>query len=255
MSSRLRKQICFAAACALGTFASTAAFARDSRSPFIATFPEAAEAPQGFVEMCARDKVLCHAGLNTSSADFAQNAAAPVATGRGTAAALPFKAVYHGAAAIRAAVSAPRDQQTDYRMIQAVNSSVNRFTAQVSDIVSAGVEERWNRIAASRSPMGDCEDFAIEKRARLLEAGFSPERLFYSVVYKAGFGLHTVLIARLDDADYVLDSATPHILTWSKTKYVWLRAQSTVDPMLWFRVDTSPASHLANKSDSAPNAG
>lgn len=132
------------------------------------------------------------------------------------------------------------------RLVRKINRKVNQTTRQVSDMTSAGVEERWNRLTPGRGAMGDCEDIAIEKRMRLVEAGFDPQRLFYAVVYKSGFGLHTVLIVRMDDADYVLDSASPHILRWSQTKYVWLRAQSTSDAMLWRKIETQTPSVLVH---------
>jgi predicted transglutaminase-like cysteine proteinase len=53
---------------------------------------------------------------------------------------------------------------------------------------------------------GDCEDFAILKRALLLGAGFSDEALFLCLVMVPGLGAHAVLLVRTDDGMRVLDS-------------------------------------------------
>lgn len=121
-------------------------------------------------------------------------------------------------------------------LVRAINREVNRQVVPVPDIASHGVEEEWDRPGRVGRPAGDCEDYAIEKRMRLVEAGFPADRLFYAVVYRANFGLHTVLVARLSDGDYVLDSANPQVLPWTRVRYSWLRVQSTTNPYLWRRV-------------------
>ncbi|WP_422632294.1 transglutaminase-like cysteine peptidase [Sphingobium sp.] len=138
-------------------------------------------------------------------------------------------------------IAMPANIGDEALMVRAINKQVNRQVVRVSDSVSKGVDEEWDRPGKIGRPPGDCEDFAIEKRMRLIDAGFPPDRMFFAVVYKARFGLHTVLVTRLNDGDYVLDSATPDVVRWSKTPYVWLRAQSPQDPMRWTRIGT-PAS-------------
>ncbi|MET1755186.1 transglutaminase-like cysteine peptidase [Novosphingobium sp. RD2P27] len=121
-------------------------------------------------------------------------------------------------------------------LLKKVNSRVNRHVRQVSDYDVLGTDERWDRPGSGREAVGDCEDLAIEKRMQLVEAGFAPNALFYSTVYKHGFGLHAVLIARTEQGDVVLDSLSPHIIPWNKAKYSWLRVQSTEDPTVWRRI-------------------
>lgn len=123
-----------------------------------------------------------------------------------------------------------------HKLVKQVNSQVNRFIIPVTDRNAMGVDEYWRRPVAGENPMGDCEDYAIEKRMRLMQAGFPADRLFYSVVFVRGYGLHTILIARMDDGDYVLDNFTPRILHWSKVNYVWLRRQMPGRPLDWARV-------------------
>jgi predicted transglutaminase-like cysteine proteinase len=118
------------------------------------------------------------------------------------------------------------------KVLRRVNSDVNRHTVQAGDLETSGVDERWQR----PNGVGDCEDLAIEKRARLIAGGFPPDRLFLAVAFRRGFGLHTLLIARLPDGDRVLDSLSPHVLRWNQVGYRWLRQQSAMDPMVWRRI-------------------
>lgn len=140
-------------------------------------------------------------------------------------------------------------------LLKKVNSRVNRHVRQVSDYDARGTDERWDRPGYGRQAVGDCEDLAIEKRMQLVEEGFAPNALFYSTVYKRGFGLHLVLIARTEQGDMVLDSLTPHILPWNKAKYSWLRVQSTEDPTLWRRLGTPVAVPVLAAETAHPISG
>lgn len=172
----------------------------------------AADAPMGFTDMCRRDATLCLLGVSGNARTAAQ---------------------------------------TDLHMLaKAINSDVNRHVTQRTDIASVGIPEYWQRLAA-HSPVGDCEDIAIEKRIRLAEAGFPAERMFYGVAFVRKLGLHTVLIVRLDDGDYVLDSITPHVLRWEQSHYVWLRKQVPGSPMEWQRIDGGTTTTIAAR-DTTP---
>lgn len=212
-----------------------------------AFFPvgEKADAPFGFVEMCARDRALCLLG---------QRPEAPVRYAAASVSPLMLKASYspEGSAPALAiparADFADRIPQAEppapmlMAMIKSVNKAVNRAVVQVSDMDHMGVGEHWDRLSGDPRPVGDCEDIAIEKRARLEQAGFPARRLFYAVAFVPRFGLHTLLIARLDNGDYVLDSLSPHIVRWDQVRYVWLRQQMPGSPLDWARVDGKPRS-------------
>lgn len=124
----------------------------------------------------------------------------------------------------------------DMELLKKVNSEVNRSVVQVYDSVSIGRDEYWQRPTPGKSLYGDCEDIAIEKRMRLLEAGYPADKMFFAVAYLPRYGLHVLLVARMADGDYVMDSLSPHILRWSDIRYSWLRLQSIDDPMKWTRV-------------------
>ncbi|HWK37089.1 transglutaminase-like cysteine peptidase [Sphingomonas sp.] len=86
----------------------------------------------------------------------------------------------------------------------------------------------------------DCKDLAIEKRLRLIEAGFPADRLRVAVVYSRSAGLHILLVAQTDDrGEVVLDSRQDRIVRWDKARYRWLSVQSADDPMAWFSAMTA----------------
>jgi predicted transglutaminase-like cysteine proteinase len=224
-------------------------------SPFV-TVGSQADAPVGFVELCARDQLLCRAGMAAAGGanpQFQPTAATSPATGSGTADAVVFGT---GATVTRKRLRAFRTIARDMNdvdgrelaLLDAVNHAVNRQVVQMPDFISTGEEDEWVRPGVSGRPAGDCEDIALEKRMRLIEAGFPADRLFYSVVYKRNFGLHLILIARTGLGDVVLDSAQPDIMPWHKARYVWLRIQSPSDPMHWSRIGSISIAGRETKS-------
>lgn len=119
-------------------------------------------------------------------------------------------------------------------MLKQVNHHVNSRVRQRTDAEIYGVGELWRRSGDGRNAVGDCEDLAIEKRAELIAAGFPPDRLAFAVVYSRDAGLHTVLVARTEVEDVVLDGRSPYVTNWSKVPYSWISVQSMNDPMLWY---------------------
>ncbi len=203
-----------------------------------------ADAPLGFISMCLRDDDLCHARLPGKAPDRAaapspqpaRPIGLPLAFGMAGTASIADRAPAGKPFRAKAARALTYDADNPLRTLQRLNREVNRQIVQVSDLNAIGIEERWDRPGRIGRPAGDCEDIAVEKRMRLIEAGFPAERLFYAVVYRPNFGLHTILVARLPSGDHVLDSATPRIVRWHQSRYVWLRIQSVDDSMRWSTV-------------------
>lgn len=170
-----------------------------------------ADAPHGFVAMCARDAEMCQ--RSSRSSDVRETAGRAEKMVR----------------------------------LRKVNSHVNARVYQRSDFQSYGVAELWTLPGGGSRPSGDCEDLALEKRSLLLQSGyFAPDTLVLAVIYSGRTGLHTVLVARLEDGDYVLDSADRAIVRWDRAGYTWLRQQSRENPLSWLTVErsnTSATSH------------
>lgn len=245
-----------------------------SAAPAFLPIGEMADAPAGFAEMCERDAFLCDLGRDDSLADAAGIRFARAEGGVGGDPSLsPTGAIRpangradRGEAAAPEADQAPiivmappaRDGEPSrkqlFKMLKQVNARVNREIYPMVDERIYGVGEYWQRPDQSR-PMGDCEDYAIEKRVRLMDQGFPASRLFYAVVYHPIKGLHTVLVARLPDGDFLLDNMTPHIVRWSQARFSWLRQQLPGQPDRWARIgDKRPDASYA-RADNAAGGG
>jgi predicted transglutaminase-like cysteine proteinase len=108
-----------------------------------------------------------------------------------------------------------------------VNVQVNHDIAPKHDDV-----DRWLPDAFA----GDCEDFALTKRQRLIDLGWAPSQLLIAVVDDPGQGPQAVLIARTDQGDLVLDNLTDTVLPWQATGLTFLSRQSEKLPAMWVKL-------------------
>jgi predicted transglutaminase-like cysteine proteinase len=98
--------------------------------------------------------------------------------------------------------------------LEAVNGYVNGRVRFVDDRVQFGVADRWQAPADTLARgKGDCEDFALAKRAMLRAAGVSDKDL-YLVVLKdlSRRADHAVLVVRAAGRFLVLDNGTDRIV-------------------------------------------
>ncbi len=120
--------------------------------------------------------------------------------------------------------------EANWREIVRVNATVNREVAPVTDMDHHGVVELWSY---PEDGQGDCEDYVLEKRKRLIRAGFPRSALLITVVRdKKGDG-HAVLIVKTDRGDFILDNQAPKVLAWSETGYRFIKRQSQEHPKRW----------------------
>ena len=118
------------------------------------------------------------------------------------------------------------DEKT-WREIVKVNASVNREIEPVTDMEHHGVVELWSYPTDGK---GDCEDYVLEKRRRLMRAGLPRQALLITVVRdKKGDG-HAVLTVKTDRGDFVLDNQAAKVLSWSETGYRFIKRQSQDTP-------------------------
>jgi predicted transglutaminase-like cysteine proteinase len=115
--------------------------------------------------------------------------------------------------------------------LSSVNGFVNRRIRERSDIQTAGQADDW-RVPTRE---GDCEDFAILKKAELLKRGWPASALLLTVATLGGEG-HTVLTVRTDKGDLVLDNRTSAIRDWSRTPYRYFARQSQSNSGKWMRI-------------------
>lgn len=105
-------------------------------------------------------------------------------------------------------------EQAVLARLEAINSYVNARVRFVDDRIQFGVADRWqapsDTLARGR---GDCEDFALAKRAMLRAAGVADQDL-YLVVLKdlSRRADHAVLVVRAAGRFLVLDNGTDRIV-------------------------------------------
>ncbi len=104
-----------------------------------------------------------------------------------------------------------------FKEMERVNRYVNDRVKPMTDLEHYGVVEKWTY---PEDGYGDCEDYVLEKRRRLIQAGWPRGALLITVVRdKKGDG-HAVLTVRTDRGEYVLDNQEDEILAWSDTAIV-----------------------------------
>ena len=104
-----------------------------------------------------------------------------------------------------------------------VNRVVNTTIQPVTDEAHWGVPDRWD---LAEDGSGDCEDFQLLKRHRLVEAGLPRRAMRMTVVLDENNEGHAVLVVRTDRGDLVLDNKTRAVLPWHQTGYVFIKRES-----------------------------
>ena len=113
-----------------------------------------------------------------------------------------------------------------------VNADVNRSIRPVANWIRYGPDDPWS----VEPKAGDCKDFALTKKARLLKLGWPSNSLLMALAYTADGGLHAVLIVRTDRGDFVLDNLRNDIRRWSAKLYRWESIQSPTEEWAWYQL-------------------
>lgn len=125
-----------------------------------------------------------------------------------------------------------RIQLTPARLseLKRVNDQVNTAVVPVTDLEHYGKVDWWTYPVDGK---GDCEDYALEKRRRLIVLGWPESTLLITVVRDQNNEGHAILTVRTDEGDFVLDNQLREILRWADTPYVFIKEQSQHNPLLW----------------------
>jgi predicted transglutaminase-like cysteine proteinase len=109
-----------------------------------------------------------------------------------------------------------------WQTIVQVNRQVNGSIKARTDRAHWGVEDRWD---FAEDGYGDCEDYQLVKRRRLVEAGFPRRALRMTVVIdEIGEG-HAVMMVRTDRGDFILDNKHNAVLPWNQTGYTYVKRE------------------------------
>jgi predicted transglutaminase-like cysteine proteinase len=127
-----------------------------------------------------------------------------------------------------------------WRLIARTNDAVNRAIVERNDQEIYGVSEYWALPLETGLKVGDCEDYALEKRRALIAAGVPAHALSIAVVVTPQAQEHAVLLVATDRGEYVLDNLTPWVLPWTKTPYQWRERQVAGSASHWAMAAVAP---------------
>jgi predicted transglutaminase-like cysteine proteinase len=117
-----------------------------------------------------------------------------------------------------------------WKQLVRINRDVNDAIEPVSDLEHWGTLEKWSFPTDGK---GDCEDYVLEKRKRLTDAGWPRQSLLITVVRdKKGDG-HAVLTVKTDRGDFILDNQEAKVKAWTETGYKFVKRQSEQHPNKW----------------------
>lgn len=124
-------------------------------------------------------------------------------------------------------------------LLTEVNRTVNHTISSVTDLEHWGVLDRWDYASDG---LGDCEDFQLLKRKKLVQSGVPRRALLMTVVLDEHNEGHAVLMVRTDRGDLILDNKRDAILSWQATGYTYIKRESAMDTS-W--VSLAPAASVA----------
>lgn len=128
---------------------------------------------------------------------------------------------------------APRVTSFGWSVIRDVNVSVNSDIMPMTDMDMFGKDEVWSYPDTA----GDCEDFVLLKRKKLMEKGFSASDLLITVVRKPDGEGHAVLTVRTAQGDFILDNLENEVKLWTKTPYRFLKRQASFNSGRWVTIE------------------
>jgi predicted transglutaminase-like cysteine proteinase len=117
----------------------------------------------------------------------------------------------------------------DWQALNRINQQVNGAIEAKTDNDHWGVEDVWD---LAEDGYGDCEDYQLVKRRRLVEAGFPRRALRMTVVIDEEGAGHAVMMVRTNRGDFILDNKRNAILPWHKTGYVYIKREGD-EGMAW----------------------
>ncbi len=126
--------------------------------------------------------------------------------------------------------------------LSAINDAVNTGVRPATDQELFGRPEVWEFPDGA----GDCEDFVLLKRRKLIEKGWPTAALLITVVRQSNGDGHAVLSVTTNQGDLVLDNLDAEIKLWSETSYRYLKRQSEYDSGAWMGIEDDRSEALVS---------
>jgi predicted transglutaminase-like cysteine proteinase len=138
---------------------------------------------------------------------------------------------------VRPGMSAPMSFTQIWSDLNSVNRSVNVEIAAHADVDASG---HPNDVWTLSPKSGDCEDYVLTKRHRLMVLGWPSRQLLIAVAATPTGEGHAVLVVRTPNGDLVLDNRSDRIERPNATDLTWLKVQSAENPLYWYSVLSEP---------------
>jgi predicted transglutaminase-like cysteine proteinase len=120
-----------------------------------------------------------------------------------------------------------------WERVRQINGQINRRYRSATDARIYGRNEYWARPSGNARRLADCEDYVLEKRVALIDAGVPADALTIATARTWRGEHHAVLILATSEGDFVLDNLVRDVLPWSRSPYRWGVRQSSSDPLVW----------------------
>lgn len=133
---------------------------------------------------------------------------------------------------VNSANNAPRvhlDMATQ-TLLKVVTRSVNRAIWPETDERHYGRGEYWD---IPTDGYGNCKDYALTKRKKLIEAGLPERALRVAIVVTPRENRHVVLTVSTDHGDLVLDNLNDDVKPWTEIAYQWIERQDNSGGLGW----------------------
>lgn len=127
----------------------------------------------------------------------------------------------------------PRVTEYGWQTVRDINTTVNRTIIAMTDKELYGRDEVWEYPVDA----GDCEDYVLLKRKKLMEKGFAAGDLLITVVRKPDGEGHAVLTMRTSEGDFILDNLDDEVKLWSETPYTYLKRQASFHSGRWVTIE------------------
>jgi len=220
-------------------------------------------APTGYLELCARSPIDCRgaptdkldliaAGARTALIEKRQSQirtakvdgrGAPVQAPAAAPVVAPLADNLHSASYVRVNLDAPTME-----MVIALNDKVNHAIRAETDQEIYHVADYWTAPGLEPGARGDCEDFALEKRRLLIEAGIPSQALSIAIVRTPAGEVHAVLVVAAKQGDYILDNLHGEVKAWQMTGYSWISRQAPGNDLGWVSLVPANPVHVETAS-------
>lgn len=116
--------------------------------------------------------------------------------------------------------------EADRSELEKVNREENHNITPRTD---PPVEPPWD----DEATIGDCEEYVMTKRSRLLDLGYPPSALLLAVGKTLSQERHIVLVVESDQGEFVLDNLEDEVVRWDSLPYQWIKISTPKDPQSW----------------------